>query len=84
MCGEIVLQFNDLDDVKLFKYDNASPFQFYIPAEEFYYKTNGKKPADYMPIVFWNKTMKTLEVTTLLTEEEGSRVSLLKTWKENK
>lgn len=85
LCGEIVLEFDDISDVNLFKYDKKGPYQFAIPSgDEEFFDTNGEKPADYMPVVFWDKKMKNLEVTTTISEPEDTDKSLLSTWKSNK
>ena len=84
LCGEIVLEFDDISDVNLFKYDKKGPYQFAIPSDEDYFDTNGDKPADYMPVVFWDKKMTNLEVTTFISEPEDTDKSLLSTWKASK
>lgn len=84
LCGEIVLEFDDISDVNLFKYDKKGPYQFAIPSDEDFFDSNGDKPADYMPVVFWNKKMTSLEVTTSISETEDTDKSLLSTWKSNK
>ncbi|MBN2892286.1 MAG: hypothetical protein JXL97_10485 [Bacteroidales bacterium] len=82
--GELVLEFDDISDVNLFQYDKKAPYQFYIPSDEDYFDTDGEKPADYMPVVFWDKKMRSLEVTTTISEMEETDRSLLSTWKANK
>jgi hypothetical protein len=84
LCGEIVFEFTDIAQVNLFQYDKKAPFQFYIPSDEEYFDTNGEKPATYMPVVFWDKKLKSLEVTTTISTPEETDQSLLTTWKNNK
>ncbi len=85
LCGEIILEFKDPADVHLFKYDKRSPWMFYINSDETYFDSNGEKPAQFMPIVFWNRKVKNdFELTTSVREPESTDQSLLSTWKKNR
>lgn len=82
--GELVLEFNDISQVNLFKYDKKAPYQFYLPSDETFFESNGTKPAEYMPVVFWDRKKTTLELTTSISEMNEYSKSLLSTWKANK
>jgi hypothetical protein len=84
LCGEVVLEFTDPSQVHLFKYDRRSPWMFAIPSDEDYFDSNGDKPADYMPVVFWKRNFKDdFSVITQISNPEGKDQSLLATWKKN-
>lgn len=88
LCGEVVLEFDDISQVNLVQYDKKSPMLFYIPTgDETIFDTNGEQVLEAMPVVFWDKKMyktEALEVTTSISEPEGADESLLSTWKKNK
>jgi hypothetical protein len=85
LCGEVTMEFENLDVVKLFKYDKASPMMYYYKGanDEKYLETNGKT-TNSMPVVFWDKTMKKLTLTTKLDEVSASSVSLVEQYRKKK
>lgn len=86
--GEIVLEFNNIEDVNLYQYDKKSPYVFYIPTgDETYFDSNGEKPIETAPVIYWDRKAPSkgaLEVTSMISEMEDTDVSLLETWKKNK
>ena len=83
LCGEIVLKFDAIEDVNLYKYSKKAPYMFYL--DDDYFDSNGEKGPEYMPVVIWDKKAKVLEVTVELdTPDEEETISLLNVWKKNK
>jgi hypothetical protein len=85
LCGEVTMEFENLDVVKLFKYDKASPMMYYYKGsgDEKFLETNGKT-TNSMPVVFWDKSMKKLVLTTKQDEVTATSVSLLEQYKKKK
>ncbi len=52
LCGEVVIDFNDLESVGLFRYDQKSPYMFNLGSfldSESFLKSNGTYGGDIMP-----------------------------------
>jgi hypothetical protein len=87
LCGEVIIDFNDLASVGLFQYDSKSPFMFNVGSfldSETYLNSNGDYGGDIMPVVFWPRSMKNLSLTTYVTDPDETTFSLLdeyKNWK---
>ncbi len=80
LCGEVVIDFNDLKSVGLFQYDNKSPFMLNLGSfsdTESYLNSNGEYGGEIMPVVFWQKSLKTLTLTTSVNSPDETCVSLL-------
>src|ERR1700741_4241949 len=85
LCGEVTMEFENLDVVKLFKYDKASPIMYYYKTsgDEKYLESNGKI-TNSMPVVFWDKGMKKLVLTTKQDDFSDKSVSLVEEYKKRK
>lgn len=89
LCGEVILDFQDLSSARLYQFDKKSPVMMCVSAaydSESYVSSNGSYGNDYMPVVFWPSGSKKLEVTTSVTATDETTMSLLgayKTWKSN-
>lgn len=85
LCGEVTMDFENLDVVKLFRYDKSSPMMYYYKGanDEKFIETNGKT-TNSMPVVFWDKTMKKLVLTTKQDEVSASSVSLVEQYRKKK
>ncbi|GAB4310909.1 MAG: hypothetical protein Kow00127_00690 [Bacteroidales bacterium] len=84
LCGEVVIDFQDLKSIGLYQYDSKSPYMFHIGAVlsgETYLGSNGEFGGDNMPVVFWPRNEKVLELTTYITAPDESTVSLLPQYK---
>ncbi|MCB2220793.1 MAG: hypothetical protein KQI35_10390 [Bacteroidetes bacterium] len=84
LCGEVIIDFNDLASVGLFQYDSKSPFMFNVGSfldSETYLKSNGDYGGDIMPVVFWSRSMKELSLTTYVTDPDETTFSLLDEYK---
>ena len=79
LYAEIVLDFPNLEAAKLYQQDPNSPFMMCLTTEteiEHYVESNGQYGGKNMPVVFWNKDMKELHVTTSITQPDPSTKSL--------
>jgi hypothetical protein len=85
LCGEVTMEFESLDVVKLFKYDKTSPLMYYYKTanDEKFLETNGKT-TNTMPVVFWDKNSKKLELTTKQDEFGATSVSLVEQFRKKK
>jgi hypothetical protein len=80
LCGEVTLEFNDLNSARLYQYDNNSPIMMNISTafdSETYLSSNGDYGNDHMPVVFWPKNIKKLVVTTSVSTPDETSVSLV-------
>jgi hypothetical protein len=87
LCGEVTLEFNDLNSARLYQYDLNSPIMMNISTafdSETYLSSNGDYGNDHMPVVFWPKNEKKLVVTTSVSTPDETSVSLVdayRNWK---
>lgn len=80
LCGEVVIDFENLKTVGLFQYDSKGPFMFNVGSfldSESYLSSNGEYGGDIMPVVFWPKSLKMLKLTTYITDPDETTLSLL-------
>lgn len=85
LCMEVTMNFDNLEDVRLYKYNRKSPIMFkpQVDSEtEEYLTSNGKYGGDIMPIVFWDRKAKELHLTTTISEPDESSVSLVDQFRE--
>jgi len=87
LCGEVTMEFRDLNDVRLFRYDENSPYMLNTTTMaddgEVFQNSNGDFGGDNMPVIFWRPDNKTLRLTTTIARPDSTTVSLLDTWKAN-
>lgn len=84
LCGEVIIDFDNLADVGLYQYDNKSPYMFNVGSfldSENYLKSNGEFGGDIMPVVFWPKSLKSFNLTTFVNEPDETTLSLLDEYK---
>lgn len=80
LCGEVIVDFESLKSVGLYQYDSKSPLMFNLSSfldSESYLKSNGEYGGEVMPVVFWPKSLKTLTLTTYITDPDETTISLL-------
>lgn len=80
LCGEVIIDFNDLASVGLYQYDSKSPLMFNVGSfldSETYLQSNGEFGGEVMPVVFWAKSLKTLTLSTYITEPDETTVGLI-------
>lgn len=87
LCGEVTIEFNDLNSARLYQYDQNCPIMMNISTafdSETYLNSNGEYGNDHMPVVFWPKSSKKLVVTTSVSTPDETSVSLVdafRNWK---
>lgn len=80
LCGELTLDFPDLNAARLYQYDAKSPIMMCITSaydSESFKSTNGNYGNEHMPVVFWPTGTKKLELTTAVSTPDESSVSLI-------
>lgn len=85
LCGEITLDFNDLNSARLYQYDKECPIMMNISTafdSETYVSSNGEYGNDHMPVVFWPSGSKKLVVTTLVSTPDETSTSMLEEYRE--
>jgi hypothetical protein len=85
LCAEVIIDFPDLAAVKLFQFDEDSPFMYALCQclnSESYEDSNGRFASNEVPIVTWPASTSTLELTTSVTEPDESTLSLLPLYRE--
>jgi hypothetical protein len=90
LCAEIVLEFDDISDVNLYKFDKKSPLMLSLGNSAYmglmienFFDSNGDLGPAYFPVVIWDNKEKNLELTTTITTPDEESVSLLNTWKKD-
>lgn len=84
LCGEVIIDFEDIESVGLFQYDSKSPLMFNVGSfldSETYLTSNGEFGGDVMPVVFWPKSLKTLTLTTYITDPDETTISLVENYR---
>ena len=85
LCGEVVIDFESLSSVGLYQYDSKSPLMFNVGSfldSETYLTSNGEFGGEVMPVVFWPKSLKTLTLSTYITDPDETTVGLLTEYRE--
>lgn len=80
LCGEVTLDFADLNSARLYKFDEKSPIMMNISTafdSESYVSSNGVFGNEHMPVVFWPSENKTLTVITSISKPDESSVNLI-------
>lgn len=85
LCGEVVMEFDKLENMRLYRFNHAGPFMFSLSAfnddGENFFRSNGEYGGDKMPVLFWPDFMKTLTITTRIADPDTSVRSMLPLWK---
>ncbi len=87
LYAELSMDFSDLESAKLYQSDANSPLMLCLTTEketERYIESNGKYGGANMPVVFWNKDLKELHLTTGITKPDESTKSLVGRYRELK
>lgn len=85
LCGEVTLEFADLNSARLYQYDRQCPIMMNISTafdSETYVSTNGEYGNDHMPVVFWPAGTKKLIVTTSVSQPDETSVSMVEEYRE--
>lgn len=85
--GEVTMEFDNLEDVRLFRFNDSGPYIFSTTAfnddGEVFRTTNGIYGNDYTPVIFWDENETSLRFTTRIAVPDSTTISLLETWKMN-
>ncbi|NLJ08406.1 MAG: hypothetical protein GX437_12150 [Sphingobacteriales bacterium] len=78
LCGKVIIYFEKPEDIKLYQYQGKGPYMMYINTmSEFYYNSNGTFMGKELPVVFWDKNLKTLTLTTTIEKPDEETISLV-------
>ena len=87
LCGEVVMEFDDLSFVRLYRHLNQNHYMFSLSAVnddgEVFQQCNGEYGGEFMPVIFWPGDAQTLRLTTTIAKPDSSCVSLLDFWNES-
>lgn len=85
LCGEVVMEFDNLEDMRIYRFHNSGPFMFSLSAfnddGENFFRSNGEFGGEKLPVLFWPDYMKTLTLTTRIADPDTSVRSMLPLWK---
>jgi len=88
LCGEVIMEFNDLSAVRLYRYHQQGPTMFSMSAVnddgENFQQCNGEYGGEHMPVIFWPEDAQTLRFSTYIAKPDSSCVSMLEMWKKDK
>lgn len=88
LCGEVIMEFDDITKVNLYRYMNRGPYMFSMSGVnddgESFAQTNGEFGGDKMPVIFWPEDTRTLRFSTKITEPDSTTVSMLDMWEAGK
>ena len=80
--GRVQVFFENLEDVKLYQHEGKGPYMLYLDLfSEIFDKSNGSFGGKDMPVVFWDRGLKKLTLTTIITEPSDQTISLLNMYK---
>lgn len=84
LMGEFELEFDGIETFKLYKFDDDSPYMFYVDSfSENYIESNGVYNPDVMPVIFWDKNTTDFYIKTRVTDltDDTSHVSLVEQYR---
>jgi hypothetical protein len=85
LYAEIFMDFQNLEAARLYQHDANSPFMLCLTTEkdtEHFVESNGSYGGKIMPVVFWDKDLKELHLTTSITQPDQSTKSLAGPYRE--
>jgi hypothetical protein len=85
LSGQIRFEFDSLDVVRLYRFDDESPYMYYVGSEllsEELVETNGQYGGARMPVIFWPKETKDFMIRTRISTETPYRKSLVPHFRE--
>lgn len=78
LCGKVIIYFEKPEDIKLYQYQGKGPYMMYLnPMTEFYHNSNGTYMGNELPVIFWEKNLKVLTLTTLIEKPDEETISLI-------
>jgi hypothetical protein len=84
LCGEITFTFDSLGSVRIFQFDNDSPYMYGVSSplsSEQYVESNGTLAREWLPVVLWPKDTRDLYIKTKVVSEVSFQQGLLKNYK---
>jgi len=88
LCGEVVMEFQELSAARLYQFRNQGPFMFSMSAVnddgENFIQCSGEYGGEHMPVIFWPSDSRSLRFSTFIAKPDSSTVSMLDMWKANK
>ena len=83
LCGKVVLKFNAMKDVKLYRHHEKGTYMWNIfkSFSETLETTDGEYDKDKFSAVFWSENTKIFKISTIANENVEKNVSLLKKYK---
>lgn len=89
LSGIVEFEFDHINDIGLYQYNDESPIMYFVNVwNENYVESNGKYDSEIMPVIFWEKDTKEIELKTTIAGEvdpdDPAYISLLdyyKKWK---
>ena len=80
LCGKVVLKFNALEYIKLYRHHEKGPYMWNIfnSLSEKVETTNGEYDEDKFSAIFWSENTKIFKISTIANENVEKNVSLLK------
>ena len=80
LCGKVVLKFNALEYIKLYRHHEKGPYMWNIfnSFSEKVETTNGEYDEDKFSAIFWSENTKIFKISTIANENVENNVSLLK------
>lgn len=85
LCGEVTMDFNNLEAVRLYQFNKKSPICLSVSnsvdGESFVASNGTLGSSDFMNVVFWKAGTKLLELTTSVTAPAEENISLIKEYR---
>jgi len=82
LCARMVLGFSDLKTARLYQADPKGAYMLHMSSfSESYVSSNGTWGGEIMPVVFWDRKLKTLDVTTTVEKNIDNTLNLLEMYK---
>lgn len=85
--GEIVMDFDNYKDARLYRFMNKGPFMFSMSAVnddgENFSQSNGDFGGEMFPVVTWSENMSTFRLITKIAPPDSTCVSMLDMWENN-
>jgi hypothetical protein len=83
--GKVIIYFDKMEDVGLYQHEGKGPYLLSLCGfSESYSISNGSYGGEKMPVVFWDKSLNKLTLTTTLDEPSEENISLLNEFKKRK
>ena len=84
LCGEVILEFDDLSKINFYRYQGKGPYMFSLSGvnddSESFLQSNGEFGGDKMPVIFWPEDTRTLRFSTKIATPDSTCVSMLGMW----